>query len=128
MKESEFDKLMADNGISKSIMQGTAYPQIKKIITEHPEYCLADYPQVIADAAKLLEAVNESVGSLKLEYIQNADTRDSILAYKNMLQATKDVFGEDKMTPEVITAAIQAASYTAYRNIMGQAAGPIRRY
>ena len=43
---------------------------------------------------------------------------DAVKAYKAVLEATKEVFGE-KCTESVITASIEAGSFTAWRGIMG---------
>lgn len=50
--------------------------------------------------------------------IQDREMADAVKAYKAVLEATKEVFG-DSCTPEVIQEAIRAGSYTAWRGIMG---------
>lgn len=60
--------------------------------------------------------------------IENRDLIDGLLAMEVVLQAVKDIFGEEKTTPEVICKAIEAGSYLGYRNIMGQAATNVKRY
>ena len=46
-------------------------------------------------------------------------TLNAIIAYKNILAATKEIFGEENMTEEVMVKAIEAGSYGAWRSIMG---------
>lgn len=48
------------------------------------------------------------------------DSMKAIATYKGMLEATKDVFG-DQLSDEVMSASIEAASYGAWRTIMGEA-------
>lgn len=52
------------------------------------------------------------------QLIMDKELADGVKAYKAVLEATKEVFG-DKCTENVITAAIEAGSYTAWRGIMG---------
>ena len=51
--------------------------------------------------------------------IEDGAVLDSVLAYGCMLEMTKEVFGEENLTEAVMVKAIEAASYTAYRNVMG---------
>ena len=51
--------------------------------------------------------------------INDKATKDAVMAYAASLKATKEVFGEDAMTSDVIVAAINAGSYMAWRSIMG---------
>lgn len=57
------------------------------------------------------------------------DSMKAIATYKGMLEATKDVFG-DSLSDEVMSASIEAASYGAWRTIMGEAqpTAPRKRY
>lgn len=57
------------------------------------------------------------------------DSMKAIATYKGMLEATKDVFGEN-LSDEVMSASIEAASYGAWRTIMGEAqpTAPRKRY
>lgn len=50
--------------------------------------------------------------------ITDKELAEAVKAYKAVLEATKEVFGE-KCTESVISAAIEAGSYTAWRGIMG---------
>lgn len=54
------------------------------------------------------------------------DSMKAIATYKGMLEATKDVFGES-LSDEVMSASIEAASYGAWRTIMGEAQPTILR-
>ena len=57
------------------------------------------------------------------------DSMKAIATYRGMLEATKDVFGES-LSDEVMSASIEAASYGAWRTIMGEAqpTTPRKRY
>lgn len=50
--------------------------------------------------------------------IQDKELAEAVKAYKAVLEATKEVFG-DNCTEIVISEAIRAGSYTAWRGIMG---------
>lgn len=58
----------------------------------------------------------------KSAVIYDADLSEAVKAYKAVLAATKEVFGESSNSPEAIVAAINAGSYIAWRGIMGPAA------
>ena len=51
--------------------------------------------------------------------IDDKATRNEIMAYREVLRVTLDVFGEDRVTENVAIKAIDAASYCAWRSIMG---------
>ena len=124
-----FDKAIKAAGVSDKKMMTDTYRDVKEVIMNNPEVALADCPENIKTAASLLKELREIVRELPDHcMIQDRDLRESVLAYGDMLAATKNVFGEENMTESVMVAAIQAASYTAYRNIMGQAASNGRRY
>ena len=63
-----------------------------------------------------LKLANQSISQ---HVITDKSTIDGILAYENMLKATVDVFGPEKMTEEVICKAIESASYGMWRSITG---------
>lgn len=60
----------------------------------------------------------ENIESQTSSTIRNQDVRDSVIAYRNVLKTTKEIFGVD-CTQEVICKAIEAGSYIAWRGIMG---------
>jgi len=51
--------------------------------------------------------------------IRNPDIKDAVMAYAAILRATKEVFGMDSISAEVMCRAIEAGSYVAYRGVMG---------
>lgn len=51
--------------------------------------------------------------------INNPETRDAVMAFAATLNATKEIFGAEAMSGDVIVAAINAGSYMAWRSIMG---------
>lgn len=53
------------------------------------------------------------------DVINDKPTRNGLAAYRTMLEATRDVFGESQMTEAVICKAIEAASYGMWRSVMG---------
>ena len=54
-----------------------------------------------------------------LMYIKDSQTKDGVLAYAEVLAATREIFGEENLTENVMIAAIQAGSYLGWRGIMG---------
>lgn len=61
------------------------------------------------------------------DVIYDAELNEAVKAYRAVLVATKEVMGdslEGNLSPEPIVAAINAASYIAWRGIMGPAAKP----
>lgn len=124
-----FDKAIRAAGVSDKKMMTDTYREVKEVVMKNPEVALADCPEKIKEAASLLQELREMIHETNDHCaIQDRELRESVLAYGDMLAATKNVFGEENMTESVMVAAIQAASYTAYRNIMGQAASNGKRY
>lgn len=56
---------------------------------------------------------------LSQQHISDRTIIDGLLAYRQILDDTMDVFGVDSMTEEVICKAIEAASYGMWRSVMG---------
>ena len=86
----------------------------------------------IHNAKAVLHRLEDAIGAAQIEKqdlinqtsrlgemkIRNADVKDAVLAYSEVLKATKGIFGES-MSAEVMCKAIEAGSYIAYRGIMG---------
>lgn len=75
--------------------------------------------QLMQNAAEKAARDFERATEQKESVILDKDLQEAVKAYKAVLQATKEVFGERAGSPDVIIAAIQAGSYTAWRGIMG---------
>jgi hypothetical protein len=56
---------------------------------------------------------------LSQQHISDRTIIDGLLAYRQMLDDTIEVFGSCSMTEEVICKAIEAASYGMWRSVMG---------
>ena len=65
------------------------------------------------------KSLEDEASKLGRAYVKDEHIRDGIAAYKEMLHVTRDVFGDDAMTDDVICKAIEAASYGMWRSIMG---------
>lgn len=52
---------------------------------------------------------------------------DSVIAFRQTLEAVKQVFGEENLTEQVMINAIDAASYISVRTIMGEATPLVER-
>ena len=66
-----------------------------------------------------LDDLHQQIAGLKDAKISSPETKDAVMAYAATLNATKEIFGSESMTPDVIIAAISAGSYMAWRSIMG---------
>lgn len=80
---------------------------------------------VTAEAKKEVAKLEEQVNALKRERdnfraarINDSQIVEAVKAYRAVLEATKDVFGE-AMTEEIMKKAIKAAGFVAYRGVMG---------
>ena len=74
----------------------------------------------MSDLRKNIQAANTfAIDSV----ISNESVKDGVIAYKRMLESTRDVFGADAMTEEVVCKAIEAASYGMWRSVMGPKSG-----
>lgn len=98
----------------------------------------------VAKSAEVLKKINESAArnedmmnraekavreyknyadSLKNNAILNPDTRDALNLYTSMLTATKEIFGEENLTENVMIKLLETASYGMWRSIMGSKNG-----
>lgn len=117
-----FDEAMKEYGINGSAMKNsTVYPQIKEIIQEHPTVLEA---LVGTELDKIEEAVRHAreYTNPEVVYINDRSTRDAVMAFANVLRIVKDIYGEERMSENVMLQAIEAGSYIGYRSIMGEAA------
>lgn len=57
--------------------------------------------------------------ALTEQTIKDPKVKDGIIAFAKVLETVRDTFGPKQMTPEVIIAAVQAASYCNWRAVMG---------
>ena len=74
---------------------------------------------VIRRAQSEIADLKTQTAGIRDAKINNSDTRDAVMAYAATLNATREIFGADNITPEVMVAAINAGSYIAWRGIMG---------
>jgi hypothetical protein len=75
--------------------------------------------KAITDAERQLDDLKKQTAGIKEAKINSPETRDAVMAYAATLNATREIFGADSITPEVMVAAINAGSYIAWRGIMG---------
>lgn len=93
-----------------------------------------DQSQTIDKLDRRLDALRRKVSETQKEiesqtdFIDDKPTRMGVLAYREILRATVDVFGEDKMTEAVMCKAIEEAGYGAWRSIMGPKTVDQKRY
>lgn len=76
-----------------------------------------DHALKIAQAER--DDLKAQTAGLKDMKISSPETKDAVMAFTATLNATKEIFGTEAMTSDVIVAAINAGSYMAWRSIMG---------
>ena len=124
----ELDKAMSSAGVSPNDRNTKAYERIKQAIKNNPEIIVgAELGESLVKAAELARKLEVLSQGINITYIDDKDIRNAVAAFNSTLNITKNIFGEGKMTEQVICKAIEAGSYIAYRTIMGEAA-PIKRY
>lgn len=128
MMKDALDRVFENAGISDTQMESKVYKTVKQLVEEHPEVLISsvcgNLDGAIERAADLCEALRQQHGEALDEYIRDETKRDAVRVFGSALRIVQNTFGADKMTDEVITKAIEAASYMAYRAIMGEAATP----
>ena len=71
------------------------------------------------DMAEVSNAAQTFVDANNEKRVENKKLKDAILTYNHLLVISKEVFGEDKMTENVIMQIIESSSYAFWRAIMG---------
>ncbi len=66
---------------------------------------------------KIVYEANAGISNIE---IHNPDVKDAVVAYAAVLKATREVFGEEKMTEDVMAHAVDAGSYIAWRGMTGR--------
>lgn len=74
---------------------------------------------MIAQAKREANDLREQVGVVHDSKINDPTSNNAVKVYAATLNATKEIFGEENLAPEVMISAIQAGSYMAWRSIMG---------
>lgn len=108
---------------------GATNQQLASPVVAYCEKALAENKDFVAGisearAEEIINRIKDARGSIeKIEKaiaagIINRETADSVIAYRKVLEATKEVFGSD-CSQDVICKAIEAGSYIAWRGIMG---------
>ena len=127
----DFDKKMIEAGCLEKDLLTAAYKRAKEAVSQNPDIPYENNcPPNVADAkavARRLEQYVAMIRSGDIKLIENREIRDAALCFRETLNAVKEVFGEERMTTEVICQAIEAGSYMGYRTIMGQASQPFRK-
>lgn len=73
----------------------------------------------VEEAEKTKRWIEEQQKLIAQGHIMDAKTCDAVSAFRTVINAVQDVFGEENMTEAVIVAAIEAGSYMGWRSIMG---------
>lgn len=68
---------------------------------------------------KVLALLEEAERDARGAVIHSEQVKDGVLAFRKVLEAVRETFGEDRMSDAVMCAAIEAASYGMWRAVMG---------
>lgn len=74
---------------------------------------------IARDVETAKQDVSKAVEKYKQNVIEDRSMKDALVMYTHMLQITKDVFGDENLTENVMMQAIEAGSYAIWRGIMG---------
>jgi len=113
---------MTDEEISKSATMREQVDLMKERIEQaggeanRVDKHLREVKEQYREITELLEQVEISA---RERTISNPTIVDGVNAFAQMLEAGRDVFGDDKMTEAVICSIVNAASYGYWRSIMG---------
>ena len=92
--------------------------------TVHEKYAADDLERKMAQAQAqsdmLQKIVHEATAGISNIEIHNPDVKDAVVAYAAVLKATREVFGEENMTEDVMAHAVDAGSYIAWRGMTGR--------
>ena len=108
ISDSETVKALVNDLTQKTSNAGYRVQRLlQKVDDFHREMSKYEHKLKIAE-----DGINEHV-------LHDNDVIDGLIAYKRMLEATRDTFGADNMTEAVMCKAIEAASYGMWRSVMG---------
>jgi len=83
------------------------------------EYMVAKNQEIMNCADNAVNEYKKYADSLKNQAILNPNTRDALNLYTAILSTTKDIFGEENLTEQVMIKLLETASYGMWRSIMG---------
>lgn len=127
---------LIERGAQKSSAESTATKMLEEILAEEAGYLyeggaekackiaraiennISRCSKMVSDHSELLGKLERALNEGEKVFVSD-ETANAIGAYKGILQATQEVFGEENMTVEVMRAACEAGSYIAWRTIMG---------
>lgn len=118
---SDLKTVLKAMGATTQNLSSPVVAYCEKALAENKDF-VAGISEARAD--EIINRVKEARTSLeKIEKaiaggIINRDVADAAIAYRMVLETTKNVFGDD-CTQDVICKAIEAGSYVAWRGIMG---------
>lgn len=104
--------------------------EVDRVGTIMTEYDNIDrrYASAVSAMQKMRLDISDIEGRLKTssrvakeqsDIIDDKATRMGVLAFREILQSTVDVFGMENMTEDVMCKAIEAGSYGMWRSVMG---------
>lgn len=125
---SDLKTVLSEMGASKQQLGSPIVAYCEKALAENKDFVAGisesraeDIIKRIGIADQRLNDVANRLSKISRETageINNGDTKDAVIAYRMVLETTKEVFGSD-CSQDVICKAIEAGSYIAWRGIMG---------
>lgn len=116
LKKSDAVDQMAFDRLNEEVKKSA--DMLKKL-----EYTLAKNQEIMNCADNAVNEYAKYAESLKECAITNPNTRDALNLYTAILTTTKDIFGEEKLTEQVMIKLLETASYGIWRSIMGSKNG-----
>ena len=96
------------------------FEQINDELSQLDTTCrrLDAYVVILKNNLKSLDEDQKNIrNALGASKLTNEKEIQTLIKYREMLEISKEVFGEDKLTPEVISSILQCASYAVWRSL-----------
>lgn len=103
--------------------EGASRQQLESSVFKMAEECIAKYGTISDDTVRAqLDALQKAMEWARDASVFDRKTQDAVNAFKQVLQAAKDILGEDTVKiPEVACALLAEGGYMGWRSIMGEA-------
>lgn len=109
---------------------GATRQQLESSVFKMAEECIAKYARIGDDTVRAqIDEIEKAMKWIaeqeerRANAVLDSKTQDAVNAFKQVLQAAKDILGEDVIKiPEVACALLTEGGYMGWRSIMGEAA------
>lgn len=113
---------LTDEAVSSTATAREVIASLARDVDE-AERRMAEVDRRMCATAKMAEEYDAKLRladqRLSERVVTDEAVRNGLAAYRTMLESTLEVFGEERMTGEVVCKAIEAASYGMWRTVMG---------